>query len=314
MSRIPRMIITGEPAVYHVVSRTVLEGYVLGDEEKEHLLECIRELSSVYFVDLLGFCLMGDHFHLLVRVHTGEEYSETALKKRYERYRGKARARKVTPDQLEYFREKWSDLSEYVREIKQVFSRYYNKKHNRRGFLWAERFKSVIVEEGETLIQCLAYIDLNPVRAGLVEQPEEYPWCSLGHHVHRGEKDRLLSLDFELKGPGLRTRKQRLAHYREFMNEVLTPSVERREKAGPPSHGGRKDQRVRDADPLKSRSRYFTDSGIIGSKAFVSRYYQQFKGHFASKHEKRPRRVAGLDGVYSLKRLSEDSYSNLPSS
>jgi hypothetical protein len=58
-------------------------------------------------------------------------------------------------------------------------------------------------------------------------------------------------------------------------------------------------------DRFRYRTRYFTDSGIIGTKEFVSRVYQDFKGYFASTHEKRPKPVKGLEGVYSLKRLSE---------
>ena len=53
------------------------------------------------------------------------------------------------------------------------------------------------------------------------------------------------------------------------------------------------------------RTRYFTDSGIIGSKTFVKKNYEQFKSHFQCKHEKKPKSIKGLDGVYSLKRLSE---------
>ncbi len=62
MPRTARMIIEGEPAVYHVISRTALAGYVIGDIEKEFLLKLIARLSSVYFADVLGFCLMGTHF------------------------------------------------------------------------------------------------------------------------------------------------------------------------------------------------------------------------------------------------------------
>ena len=58
-------------------------------------------------------------------------------------------------------------------------------------------------------------------------------------------------------------------------------------------------------DRFRYRTRYFSDSGIIGSKAFVDRLYQQFKDNFTSKHEKRPKAIQGLDGMYSLKRLSE---------
>ena len=60
--------------------------------------------------------------------------------------------------------------------FKQQFSRFYNKRHKWRGFFWAEPYKSVIVDNGETLINSQAYIDLNAVRADLVEKPEEYRW------------------------------------------------------------------------------------------------------------------------------------------
>ncbi len=59
------------------------------------------------------------------------------------------------------------------------------------------------------------------------------------------------------------------------------------------------------SDRFRYRTRYFTDSGIIGSKEFVSTNYQRFKHLFYSKHEKKPKPIKGLDGVYSLKRLSE---------
>ena len=58
-------------------------------------------------------------------------------------------------------------------------------------------------------------------------------------------------------------------------------------------------------DRFRYRTRYFTDSGIIGTKEFVSKVYQDFKEYFASRNEKRPKPVQGLDGIYSLKRLSE---------
>ena len=64
------------------------------------------------------------------------------------------------------------------------------------------------------------------------------------------------------------------------------------------------------ADRFRCRTRYFSDSGIIGSKAFVAGIYQEFKGYFSSRHEKTPKAVGGLQGVYSLKRLSEQALSS----
>ncbi|MBW1802381.1 MAG: hypothetical protein JRJ85_16835 [Deltaproteobacteria bacterium] len=298
MPRIARLKMKGEPAVYHVMSRTVLDGFVLGDVEKDYLLKLISKLSRVYFAEVMGFCIMGNHFHLLVRMHPGEDYDDEEIKRRYKIYYGEDSKREVNDEEMiRNLREKWSNLSEYVKEIKQGFSRFYNRRHQRKGFFWSERFKSVIVDNGETLINCLAYIDLNPVRAGLVKQPERYRWCSLGYHAQTNNSEDFLSMDFGLREFAVRRIEDRLGYYRRFVYE----------KGGLTKRGT---ERVRGVDlkmveRFRFRTRYFTDSGIIGTKAFVQMCYQAFKDHFFSKHEKRPKVIQGLDGIYSLKRLSE---------
>jgi hypothetical protein len=122
--------------------------------------------------------------------------------------------------QIPSLREKLSRLSEFVREIKVGFTRYYNKRHNRRGYFWGDRFKSVIVEKGETLINCLAYIDLNPIRAGIVERPEDYRWNSIGYHVQTKNRDNFLSTDFGLKEFNVKSEKERIRRYRRYVYEA----------------------------------------------------------------------------------------------
>ena len=298
MPRIARMIIKDEPAVYHVMSRTALDGYVLGDVEKEYLVQLIKKLSKVYFTEVLGFCFMGNHFHLLVRMHQDEEYTDEEIKKRYELYYGQKDLDEETHmGKILLLRKKWSSLSEYVKEIKQGFSRFYNRRHKRKGFFWSDRFKSVIVDNGETLINCLAYIDLNPIRAGLVNKPEEYRWSSIGYHVQTNNKDGFLSLDFGLSEFGFKNKGDRLRYYRRFLYEKGNIKGLEKERE--------KDFEISSVDRFLHRTRYFTDSGIIGSKSFVDRIYQDFKDYFLSKHEKKPKIIQGLEGVYSLKRLSE---------
>ena len=297
MPRIARMIVKHEPVVYHVMSRTALGGFVLGDVEKEYLFDLIKRLRTIYFAEVLGFCIMGDHFHLLIRMHTGDNYSDEEIKKRFCLYYGIDKKGELDEDQISFFREKWTSLSEYVKEIKQTFSRYYNKLHGRKGTFWSERFKSLIVDNGDTLINCLAYIDLNPFRAGMVNRPEEYRWCSLGYHAQTNNKDEFLSLDFGLREFGVKDEKERLKYYRQFVYE--------RGKIAGIDKEREKDFELNEIDRFRYRTRYFADSGIIGSKAFVGRLYRKFKTHFSSKHEKRPKTIKGLRGVYSLKRLSE---------
>jgi putative transposase len=308
MPRLARMIVTGEPAIYHVMSRTVLDGFVLGDIEKEYMLKLIKHLSKIYFSEVLGFCLMGNHFHLLVKMVPENEFSDDDLKMRYESYYGSGKA--PTDGQLPMLRQKWSNLSEYVKEIKQTFSRFYNKRHGRRGFFWSERFKSLIVEKGETLINCLAYIDLNPVRAGIVEKPEDYRWNSLGYHIQTGNKDGFLSADFGFNAFKVKSESERVRLYRKYVYETAAIVSEDKPYAKSidekvVAKARKIDFEVSRADRFLYRTRYFTDSGIIGSREYVSATYQQFKHLFQSKHEKKPKPVKGLVGMFSLKRLYE---------
>jgi hypothetical protein len=197
-----------------------------------------------------------------------------------------------------------------MREIKVGFARFYNRRHNRRGYFWGDRFKSVIVENGETLINCLAYIDLNPLRAGLVERPEDYRWNSLGYHVQTNNQDKFLSTDFGLKEFNVKSKKERIRRYRRYVYEA--GSINQPAKGKVKVIKGKVIEKARNkefklsrTDRFRYRTRYFTDSGIIGSKEFVSINYQRFKNLFSSKHEKKPKPIKGLDGMYSLKRLSE---------
>jgi hypothetical protein len=168
----------------------------------------------------------------------------------------------------------------------------------------------VIVEKGETLVNCLAYIDLNPVRAGLVSRPEQYRWNSLGYHIQTNNQDRFLSTDFGLKEFGVKSKKERIKRYRRYVYEagaldrpdqmrpqVIDPKLIAKER--------KKGFEISRISRFRYRTRYFSDSGIIGSKVFVATHYQRFKHLFHSKHEKKPKSIQGLDGLYSLKRLSE---------
>jgi len=301
------MLITDEKAVYHVMSRTALDGFPLKDVEKDFLLDLIKRISSLYFTEILGFCLMGNHFHLLVQMFPEDRITDEDIQKRFEKFYGESRS---FAGQIPYLRQKLSSLSEFMREIKVGFARYYNRRHNRRGYFWGDRFKSVIVDKGETLINCLAYIDINPLRADIVSRPEEYRWNSLGYHVQTNNRDNFLSSDFGLKEFSVINEKERIRRYRRYVYEagairrpdriqakVIKDKVVARER--------KNEFEISRISRFRYRTRYFTDSGIIGSKEFVSSNYQRFKHLFHSKHEKKPKPIKGLDGMYSLKRLSE---------
>ena len=301
------MVIDGEKAVYHVISRTALAGLPFGDVEKDEFVKILKWYSRIYFADVLGYAVMGNHFHLLVTMRPERDYSDEEIKKRFRLYYGDEA--EFSAGRMAHYREKWGKLSDFIREIKQRFSRYYNKMYGRRGTLWGERFKSVIVEKGETLVSCLAYIDLNAVRAGIVKRPEDYRWCSLGYHSQTSNKDGFLSTDFGLVEFGVLNEAERFRRYRRYVYEAgaLARSDGKSNRtidAALVTKERKKNFEVTRAERFLNKTRYFTDSGIIGSKAFVKEHYQQFKHMFDSKHEKKPKPVKGLTGLYSLKRLS----------
>ena len=81
-------------------------------------------------------------------------------------------------DIIERIKGQMFDISKFMHMLKRRFSAWYNKKHNRRGTLWESRYGSVLVEgKRDALMTMATYIDLNPVRAGLVDDPKDYRWC-----------------------------------------------------------------------------------------------------------------------------------------
>ena len=191
----------GKPAVYHCVSRVVGREKVFGRPEKEQFVRFLRLYEAFSRVRVRAYCVMDNHFHVLVEVpprpeetmgdaefleHLGLIYSELKVAE----VRQQLQMRRDAGDDAgaEQFKQEkflyrlW-DLSEFMKVLKGRFTQWFNKRHGRKGTLWEERFKSVLVEDGSTARVMSAYIDLNPVRAGLVDDPARYRWSSYGAAV-----------------------------------------------------------------------------------------------------------------------------------
>ena len=303
MPRIARFTCDFKSTVYHVISRTALQGFPLNEGDKDFLLGLIRRLSKLYCVDVLGFCIMGNHFHLVARMHPEDEVSDQEVIQRFQKYYGDQKF--IAGEQVNDVRKRLCSLAAYVKDIKQGFTFYYNKKYHRQGFFWGGRFKSLIVEEGQTLVNLLAYIDLNPIRAKLVKRPEDYRWCSLGYHVQTGNKSDLLSVDFGLKEWNEHDSSEIVRKYRQFVYEtgavdagkgaVIDQDIVEQER--------KRKYQISRQDRFLYRSRYFTDAGIIGSKEFVKAMFDHFKHLLSCKPERTFTKVGGVEGVYSMKRL-----------
>ncbi|HLP45836.1 MAG TPA: transposase [Candidatus Kapabacteria bacterium] len=182
---------------FHIISRLADSNARFNIEEKEYFLSLMEKLSSGFFIQIHAFCIMGNHFHILA---TGMELeaqnaSKDDLIRKYKLIYGKNAEPPqgsyqsngdIVPDAdggIERLRNRLGSVSRFVQELKQSFSRWYNKKHDRKGYLWGNRFKGVIIDQGEAQLICSSYIDLNPVRAGIAQRPEDYRWNSLGFRL-----------------------------------------------------------------------------------------------------------------------------------
>ncbi len=198
MARPKRLKLKDEEGFFHIMSRTVGQEFYLGDVEKEKLFNIIKYYSGFYFVKVIGLTIMSNHFHLLIKSEPESYYTDDQVKQRITKYLDKKKKKKkrkkedeegdeeeeISYHKLLQIKKQMADISEYVRAIKQTFSRWYNKMNNRTGYFWGDRFKSVLIEKGEALINCLAYIDLNPVRAKIVKRPEDYRWSGIGYRIY----------------------------------------------------------------------------------------------------------------------------------
>ncbi len=305
MPRIARILIDDRPSVYHVMSRTALDGLPLKAVEKDHLLNIIQHFSTLYFIEVMGFCIMGNHFHILTRVHPGNTILDDEIERRFKIIHGPDAV--FSSALLERYRQKWSNLSEFMREVKQTFSRWYNIRHKRRGYFWGDRYKSVLVQDGAALLHCLAYIDLNPIRAGIIQKPENYRWSSIGYHTQHSSSDTFLSLEFGLSGWDIETADERLILYRQFLYE--TGAMDSPKGASIPENihqqAKKNGYEYTRTDRFLHRTRWFTDSGILGTKEFVLALLTKYASSNASYSKRSPRHIAELD-FYSMKRLAEE--------
>jgi putative transposase len=186
---------------FHVMSRFVKEVEFMDDVEKEGLMLLMQKMAAFLGVDLLTFCVMGNHFHALVEVPERQSWLEWQFggkdgEERFLRHLGTFYSRafmmglradlamdrehgdeKRAQGRLEEFRRRCCDVSVWTKEVKERFSRWMNKRRGRKGTLWMGRFRSKLVLGGNMRLMTAVYIDLNSVRAEMVAEPKDYRWC-----------------------------------------------------------------------------------------------------------------------------------------
>jgi putative transposase len=306
---------------------------VFEPRDKEVFRKILRNQEAFTGVRVVTYCLMTNHFHLLLEVPDRETlvpldeeglldllpllYDEMTVEGvRQELKRAREAGDNAWHGEiLARYERRRGDLSRFVNELKQRVTLYMNKRLDREGTLWEGRFKSVLVEDGEAaLMTVAAYIDLNPVRAGIVRRPEDYRWSGYGEAVgggRRGERareglGRILGewLCEEAVGQDW---ERTMARYRVLLydegREVMGD-----EQLGESSRRGMKEEEVEAVvasggkmslqEALRHRVRYFRDGAVLGSAEFVESVFQREKAkgrRFGESRKSGPRRMRGAD-------------------
>lgn len=135
--------ITLENACYHIITRGNQKQLVFSDSrDYEEYLSILTKYKKRYKFKLYCFCLMPNHIHLIIQV--------------------------ADPD----------DLNKIMCGLNLSYTLYFNDRYRKVGHLWQDRFKSKVIEKGAYLLECINYIETNPIRASLVSKLSQYPWNS----------------------------------------------------------------------------------------------------------------------------------------
>ena len=210
MPRIARVLLPGH--IYHLTHRCHNGSYFLRfdtvrKEYRRRLWQAVRRFR----IQMLNYCLTSNHTHLLLKVRRP------------------------------------AFISAFMRHIEGEFAAAYNRRKDRRGAFWSERYHATLIEDGPHLWNCMRYIDLNMVRAGVVNHPTDWHWCGYQEIAGRRQRYRILDLDELLRLEWMND----LGDFAEWYCARLKEAIE--------------------AGRNKHREPHWTESIAVGSEAFVRR-------------------------------------------
>ena len=315
------------------MSRVVDRRRVFEPKDKEIFRKILRNQEAFTGVRVVTYCLMSNHFHLLLEVPDRETLAPMneegllavlpllypgdvveGVKQELERARA-AGDERWHREILSRYERRRGDLGLFLKEVKLRLTFHMNKRLGRTGTLWEGRYKSVLVEDHEqALLTIAAYIDLNPIRAGLVARPEDYRWCGYAEAVGGGRRaERAREGLGGMLGEGLQDTelpqdwRRTVARYRVFLY------LDGQEVAGGPEPGqrGRRGLKVEVVEAvvgqggampiqeaLRHRVRYFCDGAVLGTAEFVNAVFereQALRRRFGEKRTTGARRMRGAD-------------------
>ena len=193
-----RQISLDHTPYYHCTSRCVRRAFLCGrdrysgqdfEHRKQWLEERLILLSSVFAIDLLAYAVMSNHYHVVIRLDPEQAatWSEDEVIERWRTLYPKA-PKEPQCTIVSIWRDRLACLSWYMRSINEPMARRANREDRCKGRFWEGRFKSQALLDEAALLKCMAYVDLNPVRAAIARTPESSDHTSIKARVEGNDR------------------------------------------------------------------------------------------------------------------------------
>ena len=298
MPRQPRLKVVGNEAWYHLYNFTaahVGEFPLNKSGARKRFGELLRHYSDVYFCGILSHTCMGNHFHIEARFDAYRKLERGALLKKALLLKPKdeKKIRSWSEEEWERFNQRLFDVSAFMKDLQQAFAVWYNRKFNRKGRFWGDRFKNTILDDLEAVRECMMYVDLNAERAGIVARPEDYPYSSLYRRIKGDAKD-LLPISAAW-GNG---RESSIEAYLEML--YIRGSIPTRPGQKPiPPELVESIRRPYTVD-LTKPSRFFIDGLIVGSERRLREWLEDLRAKGVFSRRKNPIQQ-GANGLFTAR-------------
>ena len=262
---------------YHVYSRAACEKGVYPLEKelcRRKFVSLMKYYSKAYFCDIAAFCVMGNHYHMVLKFELPRKLTKEELWER---------ALMLYPKSKKYLKlwheKKWQrfedrlfNLSEFMRNMQSAFATWYNKTYKRHGTFWADRFKSVLLGDEQSVLDCMLYVELNPVRAKICSLPEDYKASSFYLRSIKADTwlmalDAIVETTFEEYRMAVYYRGSIITTDKDDNRVLISEEIIEKEKQ----------RGFQTSGVYRKRLRFFVDGVALGSEAFIRQQIEQVR-------------------------------------
>ena len=268
---------SSETAFYHVLTRVAGAPRYFPLQRRQawrKLLEMIQKCVEAYCCRLVAYQIMGNHYHLILYFDSYRRLSSAELRRRARCLYGENAASKTqnwSPHDWEQFNRRLFDLSSLMQRLNGPYAQWFNRRFSRRGHFWADRYKNPQLLDLKALQECLFYVELNALRAGLVRRPEQ--WKAGSARLRRRGRDQQL-MPLQEIFPDL--------------HPTQLPSFYRSQLYQRAALGPRPLPSQKPTPTYLRRQRFFTDGLAIGQQESVRLRLNQWRLHGAYQRRKNP--------------------------